>query len=216
MVASGAVLLLSVSTGNKLGLGLIGLAVVVFALVASMVIPRRSPDFPGRHLGGFLLLSVCFFAAMLFAVFFFGKETHAGNEALGETPTTTVEQGEGVDTSTGVTAPSPTTSTTATATETGAGTTTETETGSSGPGGGADLAAGRDVFVQNCAACHTLQDAKTSGTVGPNLDQLQPDEETVERQVENGGGGMPAFKGVLTSDQIKDVAAYVASAAGSS
>jgi len=126
VVASGAVLLLSVSTGNKLGLGLIGLAVVVFALVASMVIPRRHPDFPGRHLGGFLTLCVCFFAAMLFAVFFFGKETHAGIEALGEAPTTTVEKGAGADTNTGPTAPAPTATTTTTATE------TETETEDAG------------------------------------------------------------------------------------
>ena len=29
------------------------------------------------------------------------------------------------------------------------------------------------------------------------------------KQVENGGGGMPAFKGTLTQQQIKDVTAYV-------
>ena len=29
------------------------------------------------------------------------------------------------------------------------------------------------------------------------------------KQVENGGGGMPAFKGQLTAKQIADVATYV-------
>lgn len=216
MVASGAVLLLSTSTGNKLGLGLIGLAVVLFALVCSLVLPRRKADFPARNFGGFLLLCLCVFAAMLFAVFYFAKETHEGNEALGEQGTTTIA--EGVQTNTGVTA---TTATTTTATTTAAETETETETetegeGNSGPGGAADLAAGRAVFQSNCAACHTLQDAKTSGTVGPNLDQLAPDESTVEHQVINGGGGMPAFKGTLTDEQIKAVASYVAAVAGKS
>ena len=35
-------------------------------------------------------------------------------------------------------------------------------------------------------------------------------------QVENGGGGMPAFKGKLTDDQIKQIADYVSENAGSS
>ena len=30
-----------------------------------------------------------------------------------------------------------------------------------------------------------------------------------ERQVTNGGGGMPAFKGQLSGEEIKNVAAYV-------
>ena len=30
-----------------------------------------------------------------------------------------------------------------------------------------------------------------------------------EKQVTNGGGGMPAFKGVLSEEEIKNVAAYV-------
>ena len=34
------------------------------------------------------------------------------------------------------------------------------------------------------------------------------------RQVENGGGGMPAFKGKLTDDQIKQIADYVSQNAG--
>jgi mono/diheme cytochrome c family protein len=34
------------------------------------------------------------------------------------------------------------------------------------------------------------------------------------RQVENGGGAMPAFKGTLTDAQIQAVSKYVASVAG--
>jgi cbb3-type cytochrome c oxidase subunit III len=73
---------------------------------------------------------------------------------------------------------------------------------------------GKDIFLANCGSCHTLTDAGTSGTVGPNLDQLKPGELTVQRQVINGGGAMPAFKGTLTPEQITAVAKYVASSAG--
>ena len=80
-------------------------------------------------------------------------------------------------------------------------------------GGGAE--AGADVFASaGCGNCHTLAAAGSSGTAGPNLDELQPDAETVAEQVTNGGGGMPAFEGDLTEQQIEDVAAYVAENAG--
>jgi cytochrome c oxidase subunit II len=73
---------------------------------------------------------------------------------------------------------------------------------------------GKIVFEGNCGSCHTLKDAGTSGTVGPNLDQLKPSEPIVEHQVTNGGAVMPAFKGVLTPGQITAVAKYVSSVAG--
>ena len=73
---------------------------------------------------------------------------------------------------------------------------------------------GKDIFAANCGSCHTLADAGTNGTVGPNLDQLKPSENVAENQVINGGGGMPAFKDTLTAEQITAVAKYVASAAG--
>jgi mono/diheme cytochrome c family protein len=76
---------------------------------------------------------------------------------------------------------------------------------------------GADVFkTAGCENCHTLAVAGANGRVGPNLDQLQPDEPTVERQVTNGGGGMPSFKGTLSPAQIKAVAEYVSKNAGKS
>src|SRR5207247_7089866 len=81
-------------------------------------------------------------------------------------------------------------------------------------GGGAQPTSGKDIFVANCGSCHTLADAGTSGTVGPNLDQLKPAFARVEKQVINGGAVMPAFKGTLTPAQIKAVAKYVSSVAG--
>jgi len=73
---------------------------------------------------------------------------------------------------------------------------------------------GKDIFTANCGSCHTLADAGTSGTVGPNLDQLKPSFEIAQHQVINGGGAMPAFKGTLTPTQITAVAKYVSSVAG--
>jgi mono/diheme cytochrome c family protein len=74
---------------------------------------------------------------------------------------------------------------------------------------------GKDVFASaGCANCHTLKAAGASGRVGPDLDQLKPPAAIVERQVTNGGAGMPAFKGTLSPAQIKAVADYVAANAG--
>ena len=82
------------------------------------------------------------------------------------------------------------------------------------PGKGGKLTSGKDIFVANCGSCHTLADAGTSGTTGPNLDQLKPAFARAQRQVINGGGLMPAFKDTLTDKQIEAVARYVADNAG--
>jgi cytochrome c6 len=76
-----------------------------------------------------------------------------------------------------------------------------------------DPVAGKQVFVGpgGCGSCHALSDAGATGTLGPDLDDLKPPNETVVTQVTNGGGGMPAFKDTLTEEQIQDVAAYVSS-----
>jgi mono/diheme cytochrome c family protein len=111
----------------------------------------------------------------------------------------------------GVQATGPQGATTTTGTGTGTGTTT---TGGGGGGGGTPAAQGKQIFAANCGGCHTLKDAGTSGTVGPNLDELKPPKAVVDRQVTNGGQVMPAFKGKLTPAQIAAVAAYVSAVAG--
>jgi mono/diheme cytochrome c family protein len=73
---------------------------------------------------------------------------------------------------------------------------------------------GKVIFIQNCGGCHTLADAGTTGTVGPNLDSLKPDYRTVTAQVTNGGATMPSFNHTLTTQQIADVATYVVTATG--
>jgi mono/diheme cytochrome c family protein len=79
----------------------------------------------------------------------------------------------------------------------------------------ANLSAGAKVFGEaGCGDCHAMKAAGTNGQAGPNLDQSRPDFEKVRTQVDNGGGGMPSFRGRLSADQIRDVAAFVAARAG--
>ncbi|MEK6274387.1 MAG: c-type cytochrome [Actinomycetota bacterium] len=74
---------------------------------------------------------------------------------------------------------------------------------------------GAKVFADaGCGGCHTMATAGSKGTVGPNLDELRPNQERVERQVENGGNGMPSFADKLTPAEIEQVAAFVAVSAG--
>jgi mono/diheme cytochrome c family protein len=74
---------------------------------------------------------------------------------------------------------------------------------------------GKSIFTANCGSCHTLADAMTSGTVGPNLDESRPPQELVVDRVTNGQGAMPSFSDSLDEQQIQTVADYVAGAAGS-
>ena len=77
-----------------------------------------------------------------------------------------------------------------------------------------DTTNGKTIFTANCGSCHTLADAGTGGTVGPNLDAKKPDYRHATAQVTNGGGQMPAFKGQLSDQEIADVAAYVVTSTG--
>ncbi len=186
VVTSGAVSsLVGITSNGKIGLGLIALAFMAFALISSFVLPRRNPDFPGRRLGAYLAVSVLFFVAMVAAVVVFAKESEEESDAAEVTETSD----------------EPTT------TQTGTG--AETETGSETAGGG-DAAAGEAVFASaGCGSCHTLEAAGSSGNIGPNLDESQPDAALVEQRVRNGAGAMPAFEDDLDDTQIADVTAYV-------
>jgi mono/diheme cytochrome c family protein len=97
-----------------------------------------------------------------------------------------------------------------------------------GCGGGGDDSSGGDessagggspgakVFADaGCGNCHTMRAANSTGSVGPNLDEIRPNEQKVIQQVTNGGNGMPSFKDKLSAAEIKEVAGFVATAAGS-
>jgi mono/diheme cytochrome c family protein len=87
-----------------------------------------------------------------------------------------------------------------------------------------NLEEGKELFVTNCGACHTLAKAGTDGVVGPDLDDLlappsptPPDPATINPRVlsavENGvAGRMP--KGILSGAQAEEVAEFVAQTAG--
>jgi quinohemoprotein ethanol dehydrogenase len=72
-----------------------------------------------------------------------------------------------------------------------------------------DATAGKAVFNDNCAVCHGA--LATGGNGGPDLTAIPAakSQPKVVAQVLNGGGGMPAFKGQLSTKQVNDVSAYV-------
>jgi mono/diheme cytochrome c family protein len=94
---------------------------------------------------------------------------------------------------------------------------------------GADRTNGKELFLNgkdgnpSCASCHTLADAGSVSTVGPNLDNAlgyvcaQGFEESsiysvVHGQIDLAQGAMPAD--LVVGQDAVDVAAYVASVAG--
>src|SRR5918994_1755194 len=85
---------------------------------------------------------------------------------------------------------------------------TTTDTGTTGEG---DPVAGKEIFVGvgGCGSCHTLADAGTSGSIGPNLDDAAPSFELAVDRVTNGSGAMPSFSSTLSEQDIANVAAYV-------
>ena len=73
-----------------------------------------------------------------------------------------------------------------------------------------DPSNGAKVFAAaGCGGCHTFEAAGSTGNVGPNLDDAQPDSGIVVERVTNGQGAMPSFSDSLSKEEIADVAAYV-------
>jgi hypothetical protein len=76
--------------------------------------------------------------------------------------------------------------------------------------------AGRELFGQHCAICHTLAAANAVGKVGPNLDILQPPKSLVLTTIQNGlsigAGTMP--QGIVVGKQAQNVADFVSKVAG--
>jgi mono/diheme cytochrome c family protein len=74
----------------------------------------------------------------------------------------------------------------------------------------AEAADGEQLFIDNCGSCHALSKAGTEGSVGPNLDELAPDAQTVEDVMVSGAGTMPSFEDSLSAEDRAAIAAYVA------
>jgi hypothetical protein len=76
------VLVAGLSTGNTIGLSVVALTFVAFALVCSFVVPRRFPDFPGeKGIGVFAVVCLLLFLAQLTAIIVFGVEKKEKPEA---------------------------------------------------------------------------------------------------------------------------------------
>jgi mono/diheme cytochrome c family protein len=129
--------LLSLSTGHTIGLLLVAGGFMIFALLCSLVVPRRWPDFPGTHMGWFIVVALVFFVGTLFAVNFFGVEAAESEAAGGSTPAETQPATTG-------------------ATTTGATTT------SAAPAG--DATQGKALYTSlGCVGCHSLDGSKGTG-----------------------------------------------------
>jgi mono/diheme cytochrome c family protein len=184
-------LLSGITTLGKTTLVIAAALFITWAIVTAIFVPRRNPQFP-RRLDAYILASAIFFLIQMSAIVWVSEtqeveEAHAAEGTGGG-------QGE----------------------EGGGGEEGGTPTTPEAPAAG-DAAAGKEVFASaGCEACHTLADAGSTGTVGPNLDTAKPGADLVVDRVTNGMGAMPPFKGQLTEKQIQDVAAYVSSVAGSS
>jgi mono/diheme cytochrome c family protein len=174
---------------NEIILGVVALVLVGFSLIVSLVVPRRRPDFPAGRIGLFTAVAALLVVAMLATVEVWGEE----EESEAETPAETQGPPE-----TGATG--------------GETTPPETGGGATETGGGGDVAQGKELFASSgCGSCHTLADAGTTGTAGPDLDDLQPSVDAAVEQITNGGGGMPPFGGQLSESEINAVAAYIVS-----
>ena len=82
--------------------------------------------------------------------------------------------------------------------------------------------AGKPLFVSTCGLCHRLKDAKTVGTIGPDLDKVTLTQPVIAKAITYGGSSvmtkaqvakyptqMVAYKNVLSKKQIDDIAAYI-------
>jgi quinohemoprotein ethanol dehydrogenase len=85
----------------------------------------------------------------------------------------------------------------------------EAEGGETATASAPNAEAGAEVFSEECSVCHGA--TGHGGNGGPDLTTMPKAKEQkgAEEQVANGGGGMPAFSGQLSEEEIANVAAYV-------
>ncbi len=83
--------------------------------------------------------------------------------------------------------------------------------GAADAGGGTDLeATARPIYEGNCLACHGTDLAGGGGFPGLQQVGAQMSEEEIADRINNGGNGMPAFKGVLTDEEIATLTQWLA------
>lgn len=70
---------------------------------------------------------------------------------------------------------------------------------------------GRELFVENCGSCHTLDAAGTTGSIGPPLDEVPLDRAEIREAIEIGGrgsGNMPP--NLVSGEDAEAVSTFVA------
>jgi uncharacterized cupredoxin-like copper-binding protein len=82
----------ALSTGHEVGLAVTAAAFIIFALASAFFFPRFWPDYPGRALLAFVVVSLVFFFGMMSAVEVFGAESGGEHAAGGETSTESTTQ----------------------------------------------------------------------------------------------------------------------------
>ena len=148
---------------------------------------------------------------LLLAVLAFAVAGCGGGEEAAPTPNTVEGTGQGgTDTGQGETETGGTETGDDTETAGPTGTETETTAEESTPAAQGNPQEGRAVYADaGCGGCHVFEEAQSTGTAGPNLDEADPSYDEALEQIRNGGGGMPAFKDQLTEKQIRDVTVFV-------
>jgi mono/diheme cytochrome c family protein len=93
----------------------------------------------------------------------------------------------------------------------GDGTTLTQPTGTGGAAPADNSDTGKELFVTwGCGNCHVLADAGAAGQVGPSLDgSPYLTDALVVNRITYGQGGMPAFGGQLSEEDIAAIAAYI-------
>lgn len=100
---------LALSTGHEVGLGVTALVFIAFALASSLLLPRFRPNYPGRGLPAFIVISFVFFFGMLTAVENFGADSKHGEAAAAESTTTAAQTTTAQTTTQAATTAAPTT-----------------------------------------------------------------------------------------------------------
>ena len=88
-------MLLALSTNHKIGLGLVALVFIGFALASSFLLPRYRPDYPGTALRWFVVGALVLFVGMMVAVEFFGREPAEAERNAEPTTTAATTTGGG-------------------------------------------------------------------------------------------------------------------------
>jgi cytochrome c551/c552 len=189
--------LFALSAGQKTGLGLMAAGFIAFALASSFWLPRFRPDFPGRWLRLFVVVSIALTIGMLATVIAVAKEKEEPGEHAAAPEATAPQPGPPAPPA----PPSP------------------------APAAKGNAANGKKLFAaQGCVSCHTYAPAGATAKVGPDLANLPTDAQKAGKPLDAyihesitdptaytvpgfPAGVMPPFH--LSASQLDDLAAFL-------